>query len=191
MRNYKILFFLPLLFLLSCKDKPAEGILNSEQMQALLIDVHIVDGALYEVSSEPDSLFKYGSGKYEQVFKKHHTDSTQFKKSFYYYTNRPDELYKIYEKIVPAIKFKADSAITVRRKADSLENIRLQKISQSAAKRAADSVKRVNDKKLKADSLNRPASKPVKKPDATVKPKKRSLFLERAKQFKGKNAISR
>jgi len=188
MRNYKILFFLPLLFLLSCKDKTAEGILNSEQMQALLVDVHIVDGALYEVSGEPDSLFKYGSGKYELIFKKHHTDSTQFKKSYLYYTNRPDELYKIYEKVVPAIKFKADSATKIKRKADSLENIKQQKINEATAKRAADSVKRVNDKKLKADSLKK---KPKSTTAQAVKPKKNALFLERAKQFKGKNAVPR
>jgi len=160
MRIYKILFFLPLLFLLSCKDEKAAGILSHEDMQALLVDVHIVDGTVFELSPEPDSLYKYTSGKYARVFQKHHTDSTQFKKSFSYYTNRPDELLEIYEKVVPAIKFKADSAATVKRKADSLENIRQQKIIQAKAKHTADSVKRVNDQKAKADSLKK---KPAKK----------------------------
>jgi len=188
MRIYKILFFLPLLFLLSCKDKEATGILSHEDMQAVLVDVHIVDGTLFEVSGLPDSLYKYSSGKYEQVFKKHNIDSTQFKKSFLYYTNRPDELFDIYEKVVPAIKIKADSAAKVKRVADSLENIKQKKVNQDLGKRAADSIKRINEKKLKADSLKK---KPIIKPDSTVIKKKRSLFLERSKKFRGKNAISR
>jgi hypothetical protein len=188
MRIYKILFFLPLLFLLSCKDKEAAGILSHEEMQALLVDVHIVDGALYEVSGEPDSLFKYGSGKYEVVFKKHHTDSTQFRKSYLYYTKRPDELFKIYEKVVPAIKVKADSAATLKRKADSLENVKLQKRNEAIAKRAADSIKRIGSKKFKADSIKKLKAA---KPTPAVKKSKRDLFLERSKQFKGKNAIPR
>jgi hypothetical protein len=188
MRNYKILFFLPLLFWLSCKDKEAAGVLSHEDMQAVLVDVHIVDGTLFEVPGFPDSLYKYSSGKYEQVFKKHHTDSVQFKKSFIYYTNRPDELFKIYEKVVPAIKIKADSAAKVKRIADSLENKKQQKINEAIAKRVADSIKRVNNKKLKTDSLRK---KPKTKPVPIVKPNKKSLFLERAKQFKGKNAIPR
>lgn len=187
MRIYIILFFLPVLFLLSCKDKKDPGILSHEDMQALLVDVHIVDGTLFEVPAFPDSLYKYSSGKYQRVFEKHHTDSTQFKKSFIYYTNRPDELFDIYEKVVPAIKVKADSAAKVKRKADSLENIRQQKISAAIAKRAADSIKRINNKKLKADSLK------IKKkqPDSTAAQKRQARFKDRVKQFKGKNAISR
>jgi len=171
MRNYKILFFLPLLFLLSCKDKEAAGILSQEDMQAILVDVHIVDGTLFEVPGFPDSLYKYSVGKYQRVFEQHHTDSVQFKKSFIYYSNRPNELFKIYGKVVPAIKFKADSAATVKRKADSLENIRQQKINAAIAKRAADSIKSVNDKKLKADSLKKKV-----KPASAVKPKKNALL---------------
>ncbi|CAM3989504.1 DUF4296 domain-containing protein [Mucilaginibacter galii] len=187
MRIYIILFFLPLLFLISCKDEKAAGILSHEDMQAVLVDVHIVDGTLFEVPAFPDSLYKYSFSKYQRVFDKHHTDSAQFRKSFIYYTGKPDELFDIYEKVVPVIKVKADSAAKVKRVADSLENKKQQKINEVIAKRAADSIKRINNKKLKADSLK----KKKNKPDSTVIKKKRSLFLERAKKFRGKNAISR
>lgn len=187
MRIYKILFFLPLLFLLSCKDEEATDVLNHEDMQSVLVDVHIVDGTLFEVPGYPDSLYKHSFGKYDKVFKNHHTDSVQFKKSFIYYSNRPDELFEIYEKVVPAIKIKADSAAKVKRIADSLETIRQRKINEAMAKRAADSIKRINDKKLKADSLKNKKNKL----DTAANKKRKDIFSERAKKFKGKNAISR
>lgn len=178
MRIYKILFFLPLLFLLSCGENKPSGILNHQQMQEVLVDVHIVDGSLFELASIPDTLYKYGEVKYEQVFKQHHTDSTQFKKSFLYYTNKPDELYDIYEKVTAALKVKVDSATKVKTRADSLERIKQNKINEALAKRAADSIARVN--KIKADSARKKA-----RADSTAKARK----LE--KKEKKKNAVSR
>lgn len=155
MRIYKILFFLLTVFFVSCGKKTPTGILSHEQMTALLVDMHIVDGSLFVIPQTPDSLYKYSAAKYQYVFKQHQTDSTQFKKSFKYYTNKPDELLDIYENVVPIIKARADSSAKIKLKKDSLERIKQDKKNQMLAKRAADSIARIQ--KVKADSLKKKA----------------------------------
>ncbi|MBS7562969.1 DUF4296 domain-containing protein [Mucilaginibacter sp. Bleaf8] len=110
MRIYIILFFLAPVILLSCKgNETPPGILDKEQMAALLVDVHTIDGALATVPQFPDTLYKYGMGKYLNVFKQHHTDSAQFKKSFKYYVNKPDQLDAVYDDVINRLNQKTDS----------------------------------------------------------------------------------
>lgn len=110
MRIYIILFFLAPVIFISCKGKDTPpGILDKEAMAALLVDVHLVDGSLSSVPQFPDTLYKYGMGKYLSVFKLHHTDSTQFKKSFKYYVNKPDQLEAVYDDVINRLKQKTDS----------------------------------------------------------------------------------
>jgi hypothetical protein len=108
MRKYIMLFFLvPLLF--SCKSSTPPGILDQEQMAAVLVDVHIVNGTLAGMAQHPDTLYKNGIDKYQMVFKQHHTDSTQFKNSFKYYTSKPDKLSAVYDEVINRLKEKTDS----------------------------------------------------------------------------------
>jgi hypothetical protein len=110
MRKYNSLFFSVLLFLVSCKGNSAPpGVIKEEQMVSLLTELHIVDGSIYNMSQAPDSLYKYGMGRYLALFKKFHTDSGQFRKSFKYYTANPEELSVIYEKVYANIQQKSDS----------------------------------------------------------------------------------
>ena len=111
MRIYINLFFLALLFLGACsgKEKTPAGIIKKDQMVGLLTDIHIVNGTLYMVPQMPDSLYKYGMGRYLIVFKKHHTDTTQFKKSIMYYASKPDELETMYQQVMNNLQAKGDS----------------------------------------------------------------------------------
>ncbi|SDS69885.1 protein of unknown function [Mucilaginibacter mallensis] len=110
MRKYITLFFLVLLFLSACSNGTPDGIIDKDNMIALLTDVHIVDGTLITVSQTPDTLYKYGRGKYQAVFAKHHTDSAQFRKSFIYYaSNKPVELADMYDKVLENLRVKTDS----------------------------------------------------------------------------------
>jgi hypothetical protein len=80
-------------------------------MISLLTDLHIVDGGLYNmVSINPDSLYKYGTGRYLALFKRHHVDSTMFRKSLKYYTARPVEFATMYDEILKRLASKTDSA---------------------------------------------------------------------------------
>ena len=78
-------------------------------MVDLLMEVHIMDGRMYSVRQEPDSLYKYGLGKYYEVFKRFHTDTLQFRKSVQYYTTQPDEMQAMYDEILLKLKAKSDS----------------------------------------------------------------------------------
>ena len=110
MHKYYKLFFSVLILLAACSgNKKPAGILSQEEMANLLTDIHIIDGSMYNVLQMPDSLYKYGTDKYLIVFKKHHTDSIQFKKSFKYYAENPEKLEAIYEEITKDIKQKTDS----------------------------------------------------------------------------------
>ena len=111
MHLYKTLFFSVLLFLCACKSEdtvPSE-IIQPEQMPPIVAEIHIVDGDLYNVSQAADSLYKYSAGHYQAIFKKYHTDSTQFKKSFTWYTRNPVKLDKIYDEVLVILQKKSDS----------------------------------------------------------------------------------
>ncbi|MDF2431531.1 MAG: hypothetical protein JWP44_1162 [Mucilaginibacter sp.] len=109
MHKYIALFFSVTFFLTACKGSHPEGIIDHNRMIRLLTEVHIVDGSLYSVSQSPDSLYKYGVGSYVALFKRFHTDTTQFKKSMAYYTTQPTELQEMYVQVQQILKQKTDS----------------------------------------------------------------------------------
>lgn len=150
---YYILFFLAAIFLSSCKSDNPKGILSHEQMERVLTDIHIVDGSITDKMMVPDTMFKYGNAQYIQVFKQHHIDSGEFKRSFRFYSNKPDELFEIYDKVTAELKVRVDSATKVREKRQKDELARQAKENERIAKRAADSIARIN--KAKTDSLKK------------------------------------
>lgn len=108
MRKYIILFFSGLLLLVACKRTPG-GIIKPDEMASLLTDVHLADGSMVSIPQIPDSIYKYGMGKYLDIFKKHHVDSAQFRQSYKYYTMHPDELVSIYDEVLKKLVAKSDS----------------------------------------------------------------------------------
>ncbi len=116
MRKHYTLFFLTLLFLGSCIGSVPNGIIKPDKMINLMVDVHIVDGSLYNIdTSAPDSLYKYGIDRYLKVFKQHRTDSVQFKKSLEYYSLHPDQLEEMYTEVSKILQAKNDSIIKIQK----------------------------------------------------------------------------
>ncbi|WP_461453056.1 DUF4296 domain-containing protein [Mucilaginibacter sp.] len=111
MHKYIILFFSVLTLLCSCKggDTPPDGILDTEEMINVLIDVHTVDGSMVMYSQMQDTLYKYGLLRYSMIFQKDHTDSSQFRKSFKYYTLRPAVFSNMYTTVLKRLQKKTDS----------------------------------------------------------------------------------
>ena len=110
MRKYITLFFSVLLFLSACSNGTPDGIIDKDRMIALLTDVHIVDGTLITIPQTPDTLYKYGKGRYLAIFAKYHTDSAQFKKSFTYYAGtKPVEFSDMYDQVLKNLQAKTDS----------------------------------------------------------------------------------
>mgnify|MGYP001546008631 FL=1 len=151
MHKYNKLFFSVLIFLAACQgSKAPKGIINKERMIGLLTEIHIVDGSLYSVMQLPDTLHKYGMDKYIAMFKKYHTDSAQFRKSFKYYSANPDMMQSIYEQITANIKFKSDSVNKLnekqiqkdnKRRLDSLNKLPKQKPNQVTPAQPSPAVK--------------------------------------------------
>ncbi len=117
MHKYIILFFSVSFLLSACKGSKNQGaIINHDQMVSLLTEVHIIDGGIYTITQNPDSLYKYGTGRYMALFKKHHTDTAQFSKSLKYYTTQPVELQAIYVEVLKNLAKKADSLNKIQQK---------------------------------------------------------------------------
>ena len=157
MHKYITLFFSAALFLCACNGKNIpRDVLQPDAMANVLTEMHVIDGTIYNVMQAPDSLYKYGAGKYAAMFKRLHTDTAMFNKSMRFYSNQPDKLLAVYDQVDLKIKNKIDSINKLQlseskaaRKADSLKNLNI--------KTKTDSVKKLNptERKLihKADSL--------------------------------------
>jgi hypothetical protein len=140
MYKYLTLFFSVTLFCCGCKsDSVPSKYIQPKQMTGLLVQVHLIDGSLYNGLQGGDSLYKYGMGKYLAAFKKFDTDSAQFRKSMEYYSSEPDKLLKIYDSVEVRIKTMSDS-------------VNLEQNKQRAITHKADS--------LKADSVRKALMKP-------------------------------
>jgi hypothetical protein len=122
MRKHNILFFLALLFLGACiGSNVPDGIIKPDKMTSLMVDVHMVDGSIYDIDAQtPDSLYKHGINRYLKVFKRHRTDSLQFKKSLEYYSLHTEQLEEMYAEITEILQAKIDSI----NKIDSLNKIK-------------------------------------------------------------------
>lgn len=118
MRTYKSLFFCALLFLTACgsKDKIPADILPKDRMTAVLVQVHIIDGKMYNISQMPDSLYLHGTAFYLAMFKKYHTDTVQFARSYKYYTAHPDKFDEIYDDVVKRMQTITDSIAKLKTK---------------------------------------------------------------------------
>ena len=110
MRKHISLFFSALLFFVACKsDKTPPGIIKQEKMTSLLIAIHIVDGSVYNIDPQPDSLYKLATGRYKATFKNFGTDTATFNRSLRYYSQHPDLMEAMYTDIIKKLGFKQDS----------------------------------------------------------------------------------
>lgn len=160
MQKHLTLFFSALFMLIACKsEQKPNNLIEKDKMIKLMADIHLVDGSL-AAQMIPDSLYKYGTGKYRLLFKQYGVDSGMVKKSLRYYAAKPNELIEIYNGIEKIITGKTDSLSKVQHKADADEVKKmkakaklLEKQGLITKKRVMDSLRR--DSVIKAKLLNR------------------------------------
>ncbi|QEC75144.1 DUF4296 domain-containing protein [Mucilaginibacter ginsenosidivorax] len=176
MYKYLTLFFSVTLFLCGCKsDSVPSKFIQPQKMTGLLVQIHLIDGSLYNGLQGGDSLYKYGMGKYLDAFRKFDTDSAQFRKSMQYYASEPDKLFKIYDSVEVRIKTMSDSVNLAQnkqrattQKADSLkaDSVRKALLKPKTPAQKADSVKQAKIRERvmahKADSLKADLAKQAK-----------------------------
>lgn len=89
----------------SCRPK---GILSSQQMEDILVDLHTAEGMLQEAG------YNYGHdedvrGYYLAVLKQHKTTQAQFDTSLVWYTANPTIFDKIYPKVIERLEAQANA----------------------------------------------------------------------------------
>ncbi|MGZ3752723.1 MAG: DUF4296 domain-containing protein, partial [Mucilaginibacter sp.] len=123
--------------------------------------IHIVDGSMYNVLQMPDTLYKYGTGKYLALFKKYQTDSVQFKNSYRYYCSNPDVLEVMYQQVT----------LNIKQKADSVNKLNMQQMEKDN-KRRTDSLKKLPQK----PPVQPVSVAPVQRPSSHIKlPRKNAI----------------
>lgn len=86
-----------MLLLLSCEDRPADGVLGEKQMEDVLYDYHIAKAMADRASGDNTSA---GAQPYlEAVYRKHGITAAEFDSSMRYYSRQADQLYDIYERL--------------------------------------------------------------------------------------------
>lgn len=97
----KIAAFCFVALMLACTNHDVavpKDCLNEQEMLAVLIDIHLIEGARSGtmVLGDTNNLPDY----YARIYQKHNITATQFQKSFRWYSYHPEKLMPIYEKLV-------------------------------------------------------------------------------------------
>ena len=150
-----------------CRSKTPDGIIETERMEGILFDIHVVDGYISSIYV-PDSARKVASAYYKGIYKKFNTDSAEYTRSLNYYHQNPEKLQEIYKVISTRLdqqkanvkkadsllqkrQFKNDSLKVIKKfKADSLAIRKKMKTDSSSKLKAEAQIKK---KKAQADSV--------------------------------------
>lgn len=104
---FKIILVPFLFFLAACdsEDSPPDDVLSSDQMVAILSDIHIAESRIMQMhlKSMDSSVVMYDYFQ-KKLYTKHHTDSTQYKNSYNYYASDPKKLEAIYDRVAKKIE---------------------------------------------------------------------------------------
>ncbi|MBL4651327.1 MAG: DUF4296 domain-containing protein [Flavobacteriales bacterium] len=81
------------------RTKPA-SVLTGAEMVAILTDIQLIEGAVSKKIIDRNASQKESPIYYEKVFEKHEITRQQFSESIAYYSEKPEELQIIYEKVL-------------------------------------------------------------------------------------------
>ena len=105
-----------LLAFLSCtsSSKSPEDLMSKETMAAILTDIHLAEARITKMNLRSmDSSVVIFNKLQQDIWDKHNTDSSYYRKSYAYYASNPEKLSEVYE-IVGKYLENADSiSVTV------------------------------------------------------------------------------
>lgn len=101
--------------LCSCKTKlqdvePPEGILDKEEMVAVLVDIHLAESYGYMLRLNEDQKIDFERDEYAKVFKLHHLTLEHFEKSYQWYIDHPVVFDLMYDKVIEGINLQEQYA---------------------------------------------------------------------------------
>jgi hypothetical protein len=108
----------------SCKPGIPKDIIQPNQMEKVLFDIHVVDGFASGLNlPNQDSAKKIISPLYKGVYKKHGIDSALLSQSLNYYYKHPDLLTVMYEHITKKLSKSKEKAETMQIRVKKITNI--------------------------------------------------------------------
>lgn len=91
-------FALMITMIYACKPGIPKDVLEPKKMQAVLFDMHLVDGYITGFASQ-DSAKKVAATFYKSIYKKFGIDSAQYNRSLDYYYTKPAVFKQIYDSV--------------------------------------------------------------------------------------------
>ncbi len=92
-----------MLTVVSCQPQQERKVLKPEEMTAILIDLHIMEGRLEQQKVAKDTLAFMMKANYALLFKRHNITEEYYKQSMNYYLKQPKLLEPIYEGVVDSL----------------------------------------------------------------------------------------
>jgi hypothetical protein len=152
-----------------CKSPVPKEIIQPEQMQKVLYDMHLVDGYISTIPVQ-DSAKRVAAAYYKGIYKKFGIDSVSYSKSMDFYYANPELMNAMYVKLETELKKN-------KVKVEKLHNLSIEKLQ----KKRLDSIK--------ADSIKQvaKAKKDALKKDSIKQMLRRNLKSEGVKKVKAVN----
>lgn len=74
--------------------------LSEDKMVEILTEIHIAEGRLKTVNIFSDSAKKMAPVLYAQIYKEQQVEAEEFKKSYEYYLNHPEQMEAIIDRVI-------------------------------------------------------------------------------------------
>lgn len=103
MMFHKLVPFLLICLLASCKPSKPSGVLSESRMVGILVDYHLAQGMAEGVDNEVEKRYTY----IQAVFRKHRISEQDFDKSMVYYCEHAEDLSRIYIQVNKRIEASA------------------------------------------------------------------------------------
>ncbi|WP_226391041.1 DUF4296 domain-containing protein [Penaeicola halotolerans] len=98
------LVFLCTIFLLACKEsKTPKGLVPSDKMVSVLIDIHLLESKLGMLSITRDSAQVLYKELEKEIFQKHQVEEAVYRRSFTYYMEDIQAMDKIYDAVIDSL----------------------------------------------------------------------------------------
>ena len=96
LNNLKYFILLTLFIIASCDSEIKEDVINKEKMVKILIDMHLAEEAIENLSFDKDTLEALFARKEQEILDKYSISEELYRKSYSYYFFEPEELDKVY-----------------------------------------------------------------------------------------------
>ena len=100
--RFTFLSFLLLLLLIACGGR--KHIIPQNKFVDVLVDIHLADGMAIRSVGYASAYTLDSASLYEAVFNKHGVNRAQFDSTMSYYTHKPDDFNKLYNKVIARVK---------------------------------------------------------------------------------------